>query len=160
VVPSQTYSLSAIPPGCSAWHVSCLKHVAAHHDGGEVRVSIEMGAVYEDNFGFWNIDSPEESAFLKHIQRESVRVKCERCESWVRLVPPRTVCASCAIAMEFGAPRTIASLSYEPAALSAPGKPPRSETRAPRQGDRRKRQTSSGRDSARGGSLDGVGRRA
>jgi hypothetical protein len=91
-----------------------------------------MGVVYEDNVGFWNIDSPEESAFLKYIQRQSVRVKCERCESWVRLAPPRTLCASCAIAMEFGAPRTITSVGYEPAAPSAPGTP-----RTPRRRDRR-----------------------
>src|SRR5271166_6075175 len=43
--------------------------------------AIEMGAVYEDNFGFWNIDSPEERAFFEYIRDRSVRVKCERCES-------------------------------------------------------------------------------
>jgi hypothetical protein len=28
-----------------------------------------MAVVYDDNFGFWDIDGPEESAFFKHVQR-------------------------------------------------------------------------------------------
>ena len=31
-----------------------------------------MAAVYEDNFGFWDIDGQEEQAFFEHVQRQSV----------------------------------------------------------------------------------------
>jgi hypothetical protein len=40
-----------------------------------------MGAqmdVYEDNFGFWNIDGPDECAFFEHVQRQSLCTTCER----------------------------------------------------------------------------------
>jgi hypothetical protein len=30
-----------------------------------------MSAAYEDNFGFWDIDGPEERAFFEHIQRRA-----------------------------------------------------------------------------------------
>ena len=31
-----------------------------------------MAAAYDDNFGFWDIDEPEERAFFEHVQRQSV----------------------------------------------------------------------------------------
>jgi hypothetical protein len=60
--------------------------------------------VYEDNFGFWDIGGAEERAFFHNIQRQSVLIACERCESPVRLIPPKEVCASCVSALEYGAP--------------------------------------------------------
>ena len=32
--------------------------------------------VYEDNFGFWDIDGPEERALFEHVQRQSVYINC------------------------------------------------------------------------------------
>jgi hypothetical protein len=52
-----------------------------------------MGAAYEDNFGFWDLDQPEERAFFHHVRRESVRAVCKRCERIVRLMPPTIFCA-------------------------------------------------------------------
>jgi hypothetical protein len=45
--------------------------------------------VYEDNFGFWDIDGPEERALFEHVQRQSVYINCKRCERFVRLIPPQ-----------------------------------------------------------------------
>ena len=73
-----------------------------------------MGAAYEDNFGFWNLDEPEELAFFHHVQRQSVRAVCKRCEGVVRLMPPKIFCAPCASALECGAPISIND--YNPAA--------------------------------------------
>ncbi len=66
-----------------------------------------MGAAYEDNFGFWDLDEPEELAFFRHVQGQSVRGVCKRCEGAVHLMPPKTICAPCASALECGAPITI-----------------------------------------------------
>jgi hypothetical protein len=66
-----------------------------------------MAAIYEDNFGFWDIDGPEEQAFFEHVQRESVQRSCERCERPVRLMLGKTICASCATALECGAPASM-----------------------------------------------------
>jgi hypothetical protein len=66
-----------------------------------------MAAVYEDNFGYWDVDGPAERAFLAHVRRESVRTICERCELPVSLIPPKTVCARCVCALECGAPASI-----------------------------------------------------
>jgi hypothetical protein len=60
--------------------------------------------VYEDNFGFWDIGNPEERIFFDHVQRQSVKIACERCERSVRLIPPKALCASCVSALEYGAP--------------------------------------------------------
>jgi hypothetical protein len=30
--------------------------------------------VYEDNFGFWDIDGPDERALFEHVQRQSVYI--------------------------------------------------------------------------------------
>ena len=66
-----------------------------------------MTAVYEDNFGFWEIDGPEGRAFFKHVQRQSVRTTCKRCKQPVRLIPPKTLRARCVCALECGAPASM-----------------------------------------------------
>ena len=66
-----------------------------------------MGAAYEDNFGFWDLDEPEELAFFRHVQRQSVRAVCNRCERTVHLMQPKIICAPCASALECGAPISI-----------------------------------------------------
>jgi hypothetical protein len=68
---------------------------------------LKMPAVYEDNFGFWAIDGQEEQAFFEYVQRQSVEKACDRCERRVRLMPPKTLCASCVAALECGAPASI-----------------------------------------------------
>jgi hypothetical protein len=80
--------------------------------------------VYEDNFGFWNMDSPGERAFFEHVQRQSVAIACERCEHLVRLIPPKTVCASCVAALECGAPTSMSEYGYSQKTLLDPSHPP------------------------------------
>ena len=63
--------------------------------------------VYEDNFGFLNISEPQERAFFDFVRRQSVLMACERCERPVRLIPLKTICASCVSALECGAPASI-----------------------------------------------------
>jgi hypothetical protein len=66
-----------------------------------------MAAMYEDNFGFWGIDCPEELAFFKYAQSQSVLAICQRCDRLVRLMSTKTICAPCASALECGAPTTM-----------------------------------------------------
>ena len=66
-----------------------------------------MATIYEHNFGFWEIDGQVEQAFFEYIQRQSVQKTCDRCERTVRLLPSKTLCASCVTALEFGAPTTM-----------------------------------------------------
>ena len=63
-----------------------------------------MAAAYEDNFGFWHLDDPEERAFFEFVQRQSVRTVCKRCVKTVQLMAPKIFCAACASALECGAP--------------------------------------------------------
>jgi hypothetical protein len=70
-----------------------------------------MGAAYEDNFGFWDVGEPEELAFFRDVQRQSVRAVCKRCERIVRLMPPKIICAPCVSALECGAPSSISDYS-------------------------------------------------
>ena len=84
-----------------------------------------MGA-YEDNFGFWDIDGPEERAFFQHIQRKSVLTACGRCKCPVRLIPPKTLCASCFSALECGAPASMSEYGSQTTLLDpshSPGRP-------------------------------------
>jgi hypothetical protein len=67
----------------------------------------KMAAAYDDNFGFWDIDGQEERAFFEHVQRQSVPAICRRCERPVRLMPAKTLCASCVSALETGAPTSM-----------------------------------------------------
>jgi hypothetical protein len=71
------------------------------------RGMVKMAVVYHDNFGFWDIDGPEESAFFKHVQRQSVYMRCGRCERRARLMRPKILCATCISALECGAPASI-----------------------------------------------------
>jgi ribosomal protein L37E len=66
-----------------------------------------MAAIYEDNFGFWEIDCPEEHAFFQHVKSQSVRTMCQRCDRLVRLMSTKNVCAPCVSALEYGAPTSM-----------------------------------------------------
>lgn len=63
-----------------------------------------MAILYDDNFGYWHVDDPEELAFFKYVQSQSVERNCERCRGVARLMPPKLRCAPCASALEYGAP--------------------------------------------------------
>ena len=63
--------------------------------------------VYDDNFGFWDIGGPEEQLFFDYVQRHSVSIACERCEQPVSLIPPKSLCACCVSALEYGAPASM-----------------------------------------------------
>jgi hypothetical protein len=84
-----------------------------------------MAAIYEDNFGFWEIDYPQESAFFKHVQRQSLRTTCTRCERPVRLLPTKTICARCVSALECGAPASMKDYGHGQATRPVPRRSPR-----------------------------------
>jgi hypothetical protein len=76
--------------------------------------------VYEDNFGFWDIDGPEERALFEHVQRQSIDINCERCERSVRLIPPKTLCATCVSALECDAPASMNEYGYSQTRILQP----------------------------------------
>ena len=76
--------------------------------------------VYEDNFGFWDIGGPEEQALFEHVQRQSICINCERCERSVRLIPPKSLCATCVSALECGAPASMNDYDYGRTTLPRP----------------------------------------
>ena len=84
-----------------------------------------MAVVYEDNFGFWDADGPGERAFFEHIRRRSAPVNCKRCERAVRLMPGKTLCASCVSALECGAPASIDDYDQRKPTILEAGRPPR-----------------------------------
>ena len=73
----------------------------------EPREDAKMAVKYEDNFGFWEIDCPEEHAFFENVKSQSVHAICQRCDRLVRLMSTKTICAPCASALECGAPTTM-----------------------------------------------------
>jgi hypothetical protein len=66
-----------------------------------------MSIKYEDNFGFYCIDDddPEELEFFCHIRAQSGPTICARCNQKVRLLEHVKICATCAEALEYGAPQ-------------------------------------------------------
>ena len=85
--------------------------------------SLKMG-VYEDNFGFWNVDEPDECAFFQQVQRQSHRTTCKRCKRPVRLMPPKTLCATCVSALECGAPASMKEYGCDQTTLLDPRRSP------------------------------------
>jgi hypothetical protein len=79
-----------------------------------------MAVKYEDNFGFWEIDCPEEHAFFEHVKSQSVRAICQRCDRLVRLMSTKTICAPCVSALEYGASTSMRKYGY-PAPKTASG---------------------------------------
>jgi hypothetical protein len=101
-----------------------------------------MTATYEDNFGYWEIDCPEEQAFFEHVKSQSVSAICQRCDRLVRLMSTKAICAPCFSALECGAPTSMrkygrvgpktASGSRERMRVSRPSPGRRSGSDAPR----------------------------
>jgi hypothetical protein len=78
---------------------------------------------YEDNFGFWEIHGSEEQEFFDYVRRQGVLIACERCERPARLITPKTVCASCVCALEYGAPASMKEYGYSQKTLLDPSHP-------------------------------------
>jgi hypothetical protein len=78
---------------------------------------------YEDNFGFWEIHGLEEQKFFDHVQRQGILRACKRCERPVRLITPKTLCASCVCALEYGAPALMKEYGYSQKTLLDPSHP-------------------------------------
>jgi hypothetical protein len=66
-----------------------------------------MPVLYDDSFGYWQVDDAEELAFFKYVQSQSVSRSCQRCRGAVRLMPPKLLCAPCVSALECGAPLSM-----------------------------------------------------
>jgi len=61
-----------------------------------------MPGFYDDNFGWYEIDSQEDIEFYRQVQRESVEKVCCDCGRTVRLRPDYCRCNSCADRLERG----------------------------------------------------------
>jgi hypothetical protein len=61
-----------------------------------------MTGYYDDNFGWWDIESDDDVEFYHQVQRESVEKECKRCGRTVRIRPDYALCNSCADAIERG----------------------------------------------------------
>jgi rRNA maturation endonuclease Nob1 len=61
-----------------------------------------MATYYDDNFGFYEIESDEDIEFYHRVQRESVRKKCRGCGKIVKIRPEYAYCNSCADKLERG----------------------------------------------------------
>lgn len=57
---------------------------------------------YDDNYGHYEIDGPEDVEFYFETQRKSVRKKCQGCGRTVKIKPEYGYCNSCADRMERG----------------------------------------------------------
>ena len=57
---------------------------------------------YDDNFGWWNIESIEDLDFYHDVQRQSVEKRCRRCDRLVRILPHYDICGTCADHIEKG----------------------------------------------------------
>jgi hypothetical protein len=55
-----------------------------------------MAAVYEDNFGYYDLEAdPDEAAFFAFVKSQSKPRQCLRCYEPVLLQPSRETCARC-----------------------------------------------------------------
>jgi predicted amidophosphoribosyltransferase len=59
---------------------------------------------YEDNFGYYYVDDPDEQEFFCYIIAQSEPTICARCNQKVRLQKRIKICATCSQALEYGAP--------------------------------------------------------
>ena len=57
---------------------------------------------YDDNFGFYEIDSAEDVAFYEQNQEASIEKTCQGCDRKVKLLPHYAYCNSCADILERG----------------------------------------------------------
>jgi hypothetical protein len=57
---------------------------------------------YDDNFGFYDIQSEEDIEFYHEMQRRSVKKKCAGCGRKVKIKPEYAYCNACATVLERG----------------------------------------------------------
>jgi hypothetical protein len=57
---------------------------------------------YDDNFGFYEIESEEDIEFYHQMQRMSVRKKCKGCGRMVKIKRDYAYCNACATRLEQG----------------------------------------------------------
>lgn len=56
----------------------------------------------DDNFGTYDIQDEDDVEFYNHVQRQSVRKKCQGCKRMVKIMPQYAYCDSCATKRERG----------------------------------------------------------
>jgi hypothetical protein len=61
-----------------------------------------MPSYYDDNYGFYEIESPEDIEFYHRTQKNSVWKKCQGCGRRVKIKPEYGYCNSCADKRERG----------------------------------------------------------
>ena len=61
-----------------------------------------MATFYDDNYGHYEIEGPEDIEFYHQTQKESVRKKCKGCNRWVKIKREYAYCNSCADKREKG----------------------------------------------------------
>jgi len=61
-----------------------------------------MTSYYDENFGWYEIESQEDIDFYHKVQEESIEKKCEGCERIVHIRPHYAYCNSCADKIERG----------------------------------------------------------
>jgi hypothetical protein len=61
-----------------------------------------MPGYYDENFGWYEIESEEDIDFYHQVQRESVEKRCQGCGRKVRLRPDYAFCNGCATIIERG----------------------------------------------------------
>lgn len=58
--------------------------------------------MYDDNYGFYDIDSEEDVQFYFERQRTNVTKKCQGCGQMVKIQPDYAYCNDCADKLERG----------------------------------------------------------
>ena len=61
-----------------------------------------MASYYDDNYGWYEIEGPEDVEFYHETQRRSVWKKCQGCGKKVKIKPEYGYCNSCAEKREKG----------------------------------------------------------
>lgn len=61
-----------------------------------------MASYYDDNYGWYEIESQEDIDFYHETQRASVEKECRGCGQIVRIKPDYAYCNSCADKLERG----------------------------------------------------------
>ena len=61
-----------------------------------------MTGYYDDNFGWYEIESEEDIEFYHQMQATNVEKECQRCDKVVNIQPDYAFCNACADAIERG----------------------------------------------------------
>ena len=61
-----------------------------------------MASYYDDNYGFYEIESQDDIDFYHQVQKDSVWKKCRECRRRVKIRRDYAICNSCADKMERG----------------------------------------------------------